>query len=274
MMSCSYGTWIYLRLFTHIARDRTSRFQIPDRKKHDAEVHNNNIVGNTLRKKQSNASVSIRLLLLLPSDTSIHKIVCNKMFRIKQDSQLGQTISLMMLMTHFRIILSTRVCSSFVCTSSQTTRMIKSFPTILFEKDAIKIQSDDLQNEEDWEWDGVPIEGAHDSEFEVGSGSNDDFFVPSATFMSMASSVTSPALSVIGTGSSSSNFDQSKNAGALHLTKSEDDFDLEEIGGDPGFLDEEEETEIDTEFGKIKFNKSMDDDLFWEVDEDAHHDFD
>jgi hypothetical protein len=183
---------------------------------------------------------------------------------------MGQQISLMMFMTHLLIILGTRVCYSFVCTS-YTTRMLNSSPTVAFAKDTTMTNGDDLQIEEDWDWDGVPIEGAHDSEFEDGSGSNDEFFVPSTMFMSMASSVTSPALSVIGTGSSSSNFDPSKNAGTLHLMESEDDFDLEEIGGDSGFLDEDE-AEIDTEFGKIKLNKVMDDDLFWEVDEDAHYD--
>ena len=185
-------------------------------------------------------------------------------------NQIGQKISLTMLLTHLLIILSTRVCHSFICTSSQTTRSLNSFPTILlFAKDATKTDSDDLESEEDFIWDGVPIEGAHDAEFEDGSGSNDDFFVPSADFMSMATSVTSPALSVIGDGSSSSTFDRSKNMGKLH--QMEEEFDLEEIGGDSGFLDDED-TEIDTEFGKIKFNKMMDDDLFWEVDEAAHFD--
>lgn len=175
-----------------------------------------------------------------------------------------------MLLTHLLIFFSTRVCHSFVCPSSQSARTHYSNPTILQSaKDIVKPESDDLQEDDDWEWDGNPIEGAHDAEFEDGSGSNDDFFL-SADFMSMANSVTSPALSVMGTGGSSSTFDQSKNAGKLHLME-EEDFDLEEIGGDSGFLDEED-TEIETEFGKIKFNKAMDDDLFWEVDEDAHFD--
>mmetsp|Transcript_23862 Transcript_23862/g.39326 ORF Transcript_23862/g.39326 Transcript_23862/m.39326 type:complete len:196 (+) Transcript_23862:107-694(+) len=183
----------------------------------------------------------------------------------QKNSQMGQKISALLFLTHL-IILGTRVCHSFVC--PQSTRI---FPAIiLFAKDATKTESDDLQSEEDWAWDGVPIEGAHDAEFEDGSGSIDDFFVPSADFMSMATSVTSPALTAIGSGSSSS-FDQSKNAGKLHLME-EEDFDLEEIGGDSGFLDDDQDTEIETEFGKIKFNKEMDDDLFWEVDEDAHFD--
>ena len=186
------------------------------------------------------------------------------MFWSKQKS--SQISLMMMFLTHL-FILCTKV-HSFVCHPFQSTRI---FPTIILsEKDATKIESnDDQQNKEDWEWDGVPIEGAHDAEFEDGSGSIDDFFVPSADFMSMATSVTSPALSAIGSGSSSS-FDQSKNAGKLHLME-EEDFDLEEIGGDSGFLDDED-TEIETEFGKIKFNKEMDDDLFWQVDEDAHFD--
>ncbi len=177
-----------------------------------------------------------------------------------------------MLLTHLLLLIfgSTRVCHSFVCPLSQSTITHNSYPTILLSaKDTIKPESDDLQDEEDdWEWDGNPIEGAHDAEFEDGSGAVDEFFL-SADFMSMANSVTSPALSVISTGSSST-FDQSKNAGKLHLMD-EEDFDLEEIGGDSSFLDDED-TEIETEFGKIKFNKSMDDDLFWEVDEDAHFD--
>ena len=183
--------------------------------------------------------------------------------------KIGQNISLTMLLTHLLIFLSIRVCHSFVCPSSQSRTTYSSYQTILLSaKDAIKPESD--EDEDDiWEWDGNPIEGAHDAEFEDGSGSNDDFFVPSADFMSMATSVTSPALSVIGSEGSSSSFDQSKNAGKLHLM--EEEFDLEEIGGDSGFLDDED-TEIDTEFGKIKFNKAMDDDLFWEVDEDAHFD--
>ena len=186
------------------------------------------------------------------------------MFWSKQrSSQIEQKISLVMFLTHL-IILCTKVHSFIVCPSRST----RIFPTILLsEKDATKSEEEDLQNKEDWEWDGVPIEGAHDAEFEDGSGSIDDFFVPSADFMSMATSVTSPALSAIG---SSSSFDQSKNAGKLHLME-EEDFDLEEIGGDSGFLDDED-TEIETEFGKIKFNKEMDDDLFWQVDEDAHFD--
>ncbi len=189
------------------------------------------------------------------------------MFWSKQNSQ----ISLTMLLTHLLIFASTRGCLSFVYPSSQSARTHITYPTILLSaKDTVKPESNDLQDEEDdWEWDGNPIEGAHDAEFEDGSGAVDEFFL-SADFMSMANSVTSPALSVIGTGGSSSTFDQSKNAGKLHLMD-EEDFDLEEIGGDAGFLDEED-TEIETEFGKIKFNKSMDDDLFWEVDEDAHFD--
>ncbi|KAL7456357.1 hypothetical protein ACHAWC_007881 [Mediolabrus comicus] len=132
--------------------------------------------------------------------------------------------------------------------------------------------------EDDWEWDGNPIEGAHDSEFDDGSGSMDDVFMPSAAFMSMATSVASPALSVIGTGTggSSSNFNQKQNAGKLHLSE-DDDFDLEEIGGDPGFLDDDDTGGNDEKpFESMQFDKEMDDDLFWDglVDEDAHLDFD
>ena len=87
----------------------------------------------------------------------------------------------------------------------------------------------------------------------------------------------SPALSVIGTGDSSSNFDQKQNAGKLHLSE-DDDFDLEEIGGDPGFLDDDDTGggDDDKTFESMQFDKEMDDDLFWDglVDEDAHLDFD
>jgi hypothetical protein len=128
--------------------------------------------------------------------------------------------------------------------------------------------------EDEWIWDGNPIEGAHDSEFDDDSGSMDDVFMPSSTFMSMATS--SPALSVIGTGGSSSKFDQKQNAGKLHLSE-DDDFDLEEIGGDPGFLDDDDTGGDDEKpFESMQFDKEMDDDLFWDglVDEDAHLDFD
>ena len=179
--------------------------------------------------------------------------------------------SLAFVLTHLLLISNMRPCDSFLGTSSsQKTIGHNSFLTMrLFSMEATKKDSDDEQDEDGWEWDGVPVEGAHDAEFEDGSGSNDEFFV-SANFMSMATSVTSPVLTAIGTSSSSSNFDQSKNAGKLHLME-DDDFDLEAIGGDSGFLDEEE-FEMETEFGKIKISKAMDDDSFWEVDEDAHFD--
>ena len=180
-----------------------------------------------------------------------------------------------MLMAHHLLFLSTRDCvQSFVCTSETKKTLVYFFPPKIFAKDETKTELE--KEEEDVEWDGVPIEGAHDSEFEDDSGNNDDAFLPSATFMSMASSVASPALSVIGAGGPSSYhvFDQSRNSGKLHtLSEMEDDFDLEEIGGDPAFLDEDDD---DSEFNKMKFDKDMDDDLFWDglVDEDAHLDFD
>ena len=187
---------------------------------------------------------------------------------------------IVMMMTHV-LLFSTEVCG-FVC-NSRTMNTVHFKPTIiLFAKeetntpDMSSSNKDSLQQlEDDWEWDGNPIEGAHDSEFDDGSGSMDDVFMPSAAFMSMATSVTSPALSVIGTGGSS-NFDQEQNAGKLHLLE-DDDFDLEEIGGDPGFLDEDDTGgDDDKTFESMKFDKEMDDDLFWDglVDEDAHLDFD
>ena len=186
-----------------------------------------------------------------------------------------------LLMTHV-LLFSTEVCG-FVCCNSRTMNTVHFGPTItLFAKedqntpDMSSSKEESLQKlEDDWEWDGNPIEGAHDSEFDDGSGSMDDVFMPSAAFMSMATSVTSPALSVIGTGGSS-NFDQKQNSGKLHLSQ-DDDFDLEEIGGDPGFLDDDDtDGNDDKTFESLQFDKEMDDDLFWDglVDEDAHLDFD
>lgn len=185
-----------------------------------------------------------------------------------------------LLMTHV-LLFSTEVCG-FVCCNSRTMNTVHFGPAvILFAKEDtntpdMSSSKESLQKlEDDWEWDGNPIEGAHDSEFDDGSGSMDDVFMSSSAFMSMATSVTSPALSVIGTGGSS-NFDQKQNAGKIHLSE-DDDFDLEEIGGDPGFLDEDDTgAGGDKTFESMQFDKEMDDDLFWDglVDEDAHLDFD
>lgn len=190
---------------------------------------------------------------------------------------------ILMMMTHV-LLFSTEVCG-FVCCNSRKMSTVHFKPTIiLFAKEDTSTPDMSSSNkeyvqklEDDWEWDGNPIEGAHDSEFDDGSGSMDDVFMPSAAFMSMATSVTS-ALSVIdiGTGGSSSNFDQKQNAGKLHLLE-DDDFDLEEIGGDPGFLDDNDTgADGDKTFESMQFDKEMDDDLFWDglVDEDAHLDFD
>ena len=192
-------------------------------------------------------------------------------------------VILKMMMTHV-LLFSTEVYG-FVCCTSRTMNTVHFEPRfILFAKEdtntpAMSSSKESLQKlEDDWEWDGNPIEGAHDSEFDDGSGSMDDVFMPSSAFMSMATSVTSPALSVIGAGAgdSSSNFDQKQNAGKLHLSE-DDDFDLEEIGGDPGFLDDDDTGGNDKKpFESMQFDKEMDDDLFWDglVDEDAHLDFD
>lgn len=189
-------------------------------------------------------------------------------------------VILMMMMTHV-LLFSTEVCG-FVCNSRKTNTVHFKPTIILFAKedtntpDMSSSNKESVQKlEDDWEWDGNPIEGAHDSEFDDGSGSMDNVFMPSAAFMSMATSV-SPALSVIGTGGSSSNFDQKQNSGKLHLLE-DDDFDLEEIGGDPGFLDDDDTGGNDDKtFESMQFDKEMDDDLFWDglVDEDAHLDFD
>ena len=130
---------------------------------------------------------------------------------------------------------------------------------------------------EPWEWDGVVVEGAQDAEFGA-TDDDDDYFAPSIGFMSMASSVTSPALSAaIGSGSPASEFDPLANAGRLHRTSSLDkeamsEADLLDIGGDPDFLDS---VDVDEEEGEGLREEMDDSDFFdWDgtVDEDAHFD--
>ena len=127
----------------------------------------------------------------------------------------------------------------------------------------------------DDEWDGIPIEGAHDEEFEPGSGKIDaaDIFVPSSGFMSMVNSIPSPILGAV------NDFDPVRNMGKLHKDElNEDDNDISEddlleIGGDPSFLDDDESNNND-----MKTRNDLDEpnDFEWDgtVDEDAHMDFD
>jgi hypothetical protein len=118
------------------------------------------------------------------------------------------------------------------------------------------------------EWDGIPIEGAHDEEFEPGSG-DVDVFVPSPDFMSMANSVASPIMGEV--------FDPMRNMGKLHQRGLDADLsedELLDIGGDPSFLGGDEV--LDGEFAKMEFGLDEPNDFEWDgtVDEDAHLDFD
>ena len=132
---------------------------------------------------------------------------------------------------------------------------------------------DDGDDDRDWTWDGVVVEGAHDSEFE--SVDEEDGFTPSIGFMSMVSSAASPALAVAsgGIAGAKSDFDPLKNAGIIRLMASEserlDEEDLLEMGGDPAFLDNVEEEDGSRE-------EMKDSDFFeWDgtVDEEVHMDF-
>ena len=143
----------------------------------------------------------------------------------------------------------------------------------------------DLEEEEKWEWDGEPIEGSHDDEFEPRQFDKDSVpFLPSIGFMSMANSISSPALDAVVSSSSSRApptpaamaFDRNKNSGILHqifMEKEEaarmEGFvvsgdDLMEMGGDPSFLAEDD----NDNGGYEKMNL----DGGWDgtVDEDAH----
>ena len=88
----------------------------------------------------------------------------------------------------------------------------------------------------------------------------EDAFVPSVGFLSMAQSVQSPAMTAA--------FDPYSNAGKIHqLSMVESDGlnidDLEEMGGDPSFLDDPEGGEPE--------GREEEGDFFWdgEVNEDA-----
>ena len=159
-----------------------------------------------------------------------------------------------------------------------------------------KAKDNDDDEDEPFEWDGVVVEGAHDAEFE-GGATADDIFMPSAAFMNMANSVSSPALAasqgmgVNASGKSQAevDFDPFKNAGKVHqmaMNKQENsdsgmnEDDLLEMGGDPAFLDDDVNAKDDT--GMMSAEEMFDleemggDPAFfgWDgtVDEDAHLD--
>ncbi|EJK60966.1 hypothetical protein THAOC_18611 [Thalassiosira oceanica] len=151
-------------------------------------------------------------------------------------------------------------CRSFVPPAA-TTIVRQSDPVSIAEPcsrpTAVLLQSKETQDD-DLFWDGEVIEGAHDMEFESIADA-EDAFVPSAGFLSMAQSVQSPAMTAA--------FDPYRNAGKIHQLSMESDGlsidDLEEMGGDPAFLDDPEEDEP-------KGNEE-EGDFFWdgEVNEDA-----
>ena len=181
------------------------------------------------------------------------------------------------------LLICARACQSFVPAPGfvGTGRQLASSSVAICqaEKDTDGVAGDarkDTDGEAEPEWDGVVIEGAHDADFDSIDNS-DDAFVPSIGFMSMAQSVTSPALSAIGSGGDTSKFDPLANAGILHRmakdtdTISEDD--LLDMGGDPAFLDVEDDAGAGEGTGP---HEELDDsNFFWDgtVDEDAHMDF-
>lgn len=123
-------------------------------------------------------------------------------------------------------------------------------------------------------WDGIVIEGAHEDEFEPGSGKIDasDIFVPSANFMSMAGSIASPIIDA-----AVNDFDPLSNRGRLHKAELKEDVnedDLLEIGGDPFFLEDGDREESDQRMLKAELDEPNDFEWDGFVDEDAHLDFD
>ncbi|KAL7516315.1 hypothetical protein ACHAWX_001345 [Stephanocyclus meneghinianus] len=139
------------------------------------------------------------------------------------------------------------------------------------EDDLLEIGGDPFFVEDEWSWDGIPIEGAHDEEFERGSGEIDnDVFVPSASFMITANSVAPSIFDRPG-------FDPFRNAGQLHqrnIDGSLSEDDLLDVGGDPFFLDDEDR--LDSVFKQRQMELDQPNDFEWDgtVDEDAHLDFD
>lgn len=122
----------------------------------------------------------------------------------------------------------------------------------------------------DEEWDGIVIEGAHEDDFEPGSGKIDasDIFVPSASFMSKACSIVAIE-----------DFDPLSNMGKLHKAEAKEDAnedDLLEIGGDPFFLEDVDREESERRMTMAMKELDEPNDFEWDgfVDEDAHLDFD
>jgi hypothetical protein len=136
------------------------------------------------------------------------------------------------------------------------------------------------------EWDGTVVEGAHDDEFGGEPSDDDDLFIPSAGFLSEATSIISPVLAMtVGSGGSTiveagiPLFDPFKNAGRIHqlsMMEKEDgtdyiisEDDLEEMGGDPSFLNNS--VVVNDRIGTIDDDSSK---FIWDgtIDEDAHND--
>lgn len=132
--------------------------------------------------------------------------------------------------------------------------------------------------EDQFEWDGVVVEGAHDADFDS-IDATDNTFMPSMSLLSMANAVPSPVMDVANNGGgqssgsgSDSNFDPMKNMGKIHQLALEDEVsedNLLEMGGDPGFLDSDDDDDM-------KFSDMDDANFFggWDgtVDEEAHMD--
>ena len=164
---------------------------------------------------------------------------------------------------------------SFRCSSSKLTTT-----TQLNAKESNKNDDDDNMKigEDQFEWDGVVVEGAHDADFDS-IDTTDNTFMPSISLLSMANAVPSPVMDVANNGGgetsgsgSDSNFDPLKNMGKIHQLALEDEVNEEnllEMGGDPSFLDSDDDDDM-------KFSDMDDANLFggWDgtVDEEAHMD--
>ena len=166
------------------------------------------------------------------------------------------------------LLFCAKICHPFVITSNNNNALFAIMKrTHRSPAATYNSKEDDTDDEKSWEWDGVVVEGAHDDEFD--SVDQDvDAFVPSMNFMSMANSVTSPAL-MAATGGAE--FDPLENMGKIHRMSVEEEGvseeDLLEMGGDPAFLDDVEE-----DSGTGSREVINDSGFFWdgEIDEDAH----
>lgn len=192
-----------------------------------------------------------------------------------------------------QLILCTTIllCHSFILAPNSNTGKIRQTRTSSTVATVLNAKEEDDDDDDDFEWDGVAVEGAHDADFESIDAS--DNFVPSISFMSMANSVASPALTAASAGSgvmtkqTVDDFDPLKNAGILHRMAMEDELNedsLMEMGGDPAFLDDIDENKNDDDddsgLSMEEMNDLMEsggDPAFfgWDgtVDEDAHLDF-